>query len=78
MGACVLEFKRCLDDHLSLIEFAYNNNFHASISVILFEALLETRCRTLVGWFELAEIAFMGPNLLLEAMEKVKSIRETD
>ena len=31
LRACVLDFKGIWDDHLPLIEFAYNNNFQASI-----------------------------------------------
>ena len=30
---CALDFKRSWDDHLPLIEFAYNNSFHSSIGM---------------------------------------------
>ncbi|XP_070039080.1 uncharacterized protein [Nicotiana tomentosiformis] len=43
------------DDHLSLIEFAYNNSFHASIHMAPFEALYGRRYRTPIGWFEIGE-----------------------
>ena len=76
LRACVLEFKGNWDDHLPLIEFAYNNSFHASIGMAPFEALYGRRCRSPVGWFELGEMALIGPDLVLEAMEKVKLIRE--
>jgi len=37
--ACVLYFKGSWDDHFTLIEFAYNNSYHACIQMALFEAL---------------------------------------
>ncbi|KAL0420529.1 UNVERIFIED_CONTAM: Transposon Tf2-11 polyprotein [Sesamum latifolium] len=33
MRACTMEFKGNWDDHLPLMEFAYNNSFHSSISM---------------------------------------------
>ncbi|KAL0445949.1 UNVERIFIED_CONTAM: Transposon Ty3-I Gag-Pol polyprotein [Sesamum latifolium] len=33
MRACVIEFRGNWDDHLPLIEFAYNNSFHSSIGM---------------------------------------------
>ncbi|XP_070010160.1 uncharacterized protein [Nicotiana sylvestris] len=40
------------DDHLPLIEFAFNNSLHASIQMAPFEALYGRRCRSPIGWFE--------------------------
>ena len=31
LRACVIDFKGNWDDHLSLIEFVYNNSYHSSI-----------------------------------------------
>ena len=39
LRACALDFKGSWDDHLPLIEFAYNNSFHSSISMAPFKAL---------------------------------------
>lgn len=39
LRACALGFKGSWDKHLPLIEFAYNNNYHASIKMAQFEAL---------------------------------------
>ncbi|WMV58085.1 hypothetical protein MTR67_051470 [Solanum verrucosum] len=41
-----------------------------------FEALYGRRCRSPIGWFKFGEIAFLGPELVHEAMEKVQLIRE--
>ena len=33
LSACVIDFKGSWDDHLPLIEFAYNNSYHSSIQM---------------------------------------------
>ncbi|XP_070054336.1 uncharacterized protein [Nicotiana tomentosiformis] len=76
LRACVLDFKGSWDDHLPLIEFAYNNSFHASIQMAPFEALYGRRCRSPIGWFEVGEAELIGPDLVYQAMEKVKIIKE--
>ncbi|XP_070009583.1 uncharacterized protein [Nicotiana sylvestris] len=65
------------DDHLLLIEFAYNNSFHVSIQMAPFEALYGRRCRSPIGWFEVSEAELLGPDLVHQAMEKVKIIQES-
>ena len=76
LRACALDFKGSWDDHLPLIEFAYNNSFHSSIGMAPFEALYKRKCRSPIGWFEVGEAAVSGPDSVFEAMEKVKLIRE--
>ena len=34
LRACVLEFKNSWVNHLPLVEFAYNNNYQASIGIV--------------------------------------------
>ncbi|WMV54817.1 hypothetical protein MTR67_048202 [Solanum verrucosum] len=53
LRACVIDFKGDWDDHLPLIEFSYNNNYHSSIGMAPFEALYGRRCRSPVGWMRL-------------------------
>ncbi|KAF3652939.1 hypothetical protein FXO38_15874 [Capsicum annuum] len=76
LRACALDFKGSWDEHLPLIEFAYNNSYHSSIQIAPFEALYGRRCRSTIGWFEVGEAILLGPNTVFEAMEKVKLIRE--
>ncbi|XP_070023267.1 uncharacterized protein [Nicotiana sylvestris] len=76
LRACTLDFKRSWDDHFPLIEFAYNNCFHASIQMAPFETLYYRRCRSPIGWFEVGEAELIGPDLVHHAMEKVKIIKE--
>ena len=48
LRASVIEFSGSWDEHLPLIEFAYNNNNHSSIEMAPYEALYGKKCRTLV------------------------------
>ncbi|XP_049372615.1 uncharacterized protein LOC125837564 [Solanum verrucosum] len=73
---CVIDFKGNWDNHLPLIEFAYNNSYHCSIQMAPYKALYGRRCRSPIGWFEVGEAGFIGPNLVHQAMEKVKVIQE--
>ncbi|XP_070029609.1 uncharacterized protein [Nicotiana sylvestris] len=41
-----------------------------------FEALYGRRCRSTIGWFEVGEAELIGPDLVHQAMEKVKIIKE--
>ncbi|XP_070013935.1 uncharacterized protein [Nicotiana sylvestris] len=75
---CVLmqNGKGSWDDHFPLIEFAYNNSYHASIHMALFEGLYGRRCRSPIGHFEIGEAELIGPDLVHHAMEKVKIIKD--
>ncbi|GJV91143.1 putative reverse transcriptase domain-containing protein [Tanacetum coccineum] len=46
LRACVIDFGSNWDDHLPLVEFAYNNSYHASIKMPPYEMLYVRRCRT--------------------------------
>ncbi|WMV46945.1 hypothetical protein MTR67_040330 [Solanum verrucosum] len=76
LRACVISFKGSWDDHLPLIEFAYNNSYHSRIQMAPYEALYERRCRSPISWFEVGEAGLIGPDLVYQAMEKVKIIQE--
>ncbi|XP_019239312.1 PREDICTED: uncharacterized protein LOC109219334 [Nicotiana attenuata] len=41
-----------------------------------FEALYGRRCRSPIGWFEVEEAELIGPDLVHQAMEKVRIIME--
>ena len=46
LRSCVLDFKGNWDQKLPLIEFSYNNSYHASIGMAPFEALYGRKCRS--------------------------------
>ncbi|KAH0709559.1 hypothetical protein KY284_010986 [Solanum tuberosum] len=76
LRACVIDFKGSWDDRLSLIEFSYNNSYHSSIQMAPYDALYGRRRRSPVGWFEVGEAALIGPDSVLDGMEKVQLIRD--
>jgi hypothetical protein len=76
LRACAMEFAGSWDEHLNLVEFAYNNSYQASIKMAPYEALYGRRCRTPVCWNEVGERKMMGPAMVDEAVEKVKKIRQ--
>ncbi|GKC24887.1 putative reverse transcriptase domain-containing protein, partial [Tanacetum coccineum] len=47
LRACVIDFGNGWEGHLPLIEFSYNNSYHASIKAAPFEALYGRKCRHL-------------------------------
>jgi len=52
---CVLDWRGHWADHLSLVEFAYNNSYQASIGMAPFEALYRRPCRTPLWWSQVGE-----------------------
>nr|GFA15048.1 putative reverse transcriptase domain-containing protein [Tanacetum cinerariifolium] len=44
--ACAIDFGKGWVNHLPLVEFLYNNNYHASIKAAPFEALFGRKCRS--------------------------------
>ena len=48
---CILDLKGGWDEHLPLVEFAYNNSYQASIH-IPYEALYRSPCRSPICWTE--------------------------
>ncbi|KAK2409545.1 hypothetical protein QL285_044961 [Trifolium repens] len=76
LRACVLEGGGNWDSYLPLIEFTYNNSFHASIGMAPFEALYGRRCRTPLCWHESGESVVLGPKIVQQTTEKIKMIQE--
>nr|GEV47807.1 reverse transcriptase domain-containing protein [Tanacetum cinerariifolium] len=46
LRACVIDFGSNWDKHMPLVEFSYNNSYHASIKAASFEALYGRKCRS--------------------------------
>ncbi|GJZ52270.1 putative reverse transcriptase domain-containing protein [Tanacetum coccineum] len=62
--------------HLPLIEFSYNNSYHASIKAAPFEALYGRKCRSPVCWAEVGDARLTGPELVHETTEKIVQIKQ--
>ncbi|RVX16738.1 Retrovirus-related Pol polyprotein from transposon 17.6 [Vitis vinifera] len=70
LRACILDLQGNWDDHLPLIEFAYNNSFQASIGMAPFEALYGRKCRSPICWNDVGERKLLGPELVQLTVEK--------
>ncbi|KAG8492331.1 hypothetical protein CXB51_009857 [Gossypium anomalum] len=76
LRCCILEFSGLWERYLPLIEFAYNNSFQSSIKMAPYEALYGRKCRTPLFWTELGESKIFRVDLIKDAGQKVKVIRE--
>jgi hypothetical protein len=72
----VLHYGKNWDRCLSLAEFSYNNSYQSSLKMAPFEALYGRRCRTPLNWSQTGEREIFGPDLVLEAEEKVRVIKK--
>ena len=75
LKAYVMEFTGSWDDHLSLIEFIYNNSYHSNIDMAPYEAMYGRRRGTLVYWDEAGESRLLGPKIVQYTTDQVKIIR---
>ncbi|GJY08502.1 putative reverse transcriptase domain-containing protein [Tanacetum coccineum] len=76
LRACVIDFGKGWERHLPLVEFSYNNNYHASIKATPFEALYGRKCRSPVCWAEVGDVQLTGPEIIHETTEKIVQIRQ--
>ena len=76
LRACVLDFKGGWDQHLSLIEFAYNNSYQSTIQMVPYEALYGRKCRSPLGWFEVGDHSLLGLDMVQDAVRKVRLVRD--
>ena len=60
-----------VEEHLPLVEFAYNNSYQASIQMAPYEALYGRPCRSPLCWTEVGESSITGPDLIRDTSEKV-------
>ncbi|GKD59782.1 putative reverse transcriptase domain-containing protein [Tanacetum coccineum] len=51
-----INFGKGWEKHLPLVEFSYNNSYHASIKAAPFEALYGQKCRSPVCWAEVGDV----------------------
>ena len=69
----VMDFGGQWDIHLPLIEFAYNNSYHASIEMAPYEALYGGKCISPLCW-KVGERQLTRPKLVQITSEKVSII----
>ena len=73
--ACVLDHKGSWEEHLPLVEFAYNNSYQASLQMAPYEALYGRPCRSPLCWTEVGESSITGLDLIRDTSKKVSLIR---
>ena len=76
LQACMINFKGSWDKYVSLLEFAYNNSFHQSIGMALYEALYRRLCRNLVCWDEVSKRSLIGPKIIQDTIEKAEMVKK--
>ncbi|GJY74154.1 putative reverse transcriptase domain-containing protein [Tanacetum coccineum] len=76
LRAYAIDFGSNWDDHLPLVEFAYNNSNHTSIKMPPYEMLYGRRCRTLVCWDEVGSRELASTDVVLATTEKIETIHE--
>lgn len=62
LRTCNLDFGGSWDQHLTLIEYAYNNSYHSSVRTAQHEALYRRKYRSLVYVDEIGERKILDSN----------------
>nr|GEZ96853.1 putative nucleotidyltransferase, ribonuclease H [Tanacetum cinerariifolium] len=76
LRSCALEWMGNWDEYLCLVEFAYNNSWHASIKGAPFELRYGRKCRAPICWNEVGERVIECPKLVEVTNEKVAIAKE--
>ncbi|GJX67853.1 putative reverse transcriptase domain-containing protein [Tanacetum coccineum] len=76
MRACAIDFKKGWVNHLPLFEFSYNNNYHASIKAVPFEALYDQKFCSPVCWAKVGQVQLTDPEIVQETTEKIIQIKQ--
>nr|GFA14667.1 putative reverse transcriptase domain-containing protein [Tanacetum cinerariifolium] len=76
LRACAIDFGKGWEKHLPLVEFSYNNSYHASIKAAPFEALYGRKCRSPICWAEVGDTQLTGPEIIHETTKKIVQIRQ--
>ncbi|GJZ64059.1 reverse transcriptase domain-containing protein [Tanacetum coccineum] len=76
LRACVIDFRKGWERHLPLVEFSYNNSYHASIKAAPFEALYGQKCRSPICWAEVGDVQLTGLEIIQETNEKIIQIQQ--
>nr|GEY19450.1 putative reverse transcriptase domain, ribonuclease H-like domain protein [Tanacetum cinerariifolium] len=75
LRACVIDFGSSWDKHMPLVEFSYNNSYHASIKAAPCEALYGRKYRSPICWSEVGESQLISPDLVRETTKKIVQIK---
>lgn len=76
LRACSIGFGGNWDTHLQLAEFSYNNSYHNSIKMPLYEMLYGRKCRIPICWGEIGQRELGSTDVVQRTTEKIDHIRE--
>nr|GFA92166.1 putative reverse transcriptase domain-containing protein [Tanacetum cinerariifolium] len=76
LRAYAMDFGKGWEKYVPLLEFLYNNSYHASIKAAPFEALYDQKCRSPICWAEVGDTQLTGPEIIHETIEKIMQIRQ--
>nr|GFB43044.1 putative reverse transcriptase domain-containing protein [Tanacetum cinerariifolium] len=75
LRACLIDFENGWERHFPLVEFSYNNSYHASFKAAPFKALYGRKCQSPVCWVEVEDVQLTDPELIHETTEKIVQIK---
>nr|GEV94611.1 putative reverse transcriptase domain-containing protein [Tanacetum cinerariifolium] len=83
LRACAIDFGKGWVNHFPLVEFSYNNSYHATIKAVPFEALYGRKCRSPVCWTEVGEAQILArapyrlaPSAMKDLSEQLKELSD--
>ena len=76
LRACVISFGKEWEESLPYAKFSYNNGYQASLTMSPFEVLYGRKCRTPLNWSETGERPLFGPDIIQQAEEQVRIVRQ--
>nr|GEZ41563.1 copia protein [Tanacetum cinerariifolium] len=62
--------------HLPLVEFSYNNSYHASIKAVPFKALYGRKCQSPICLADFGDTQLTSPEIIQETTEKIKCLSD--
>ncbi|GJS78567.1 putative ribonuclease H-like domain-containing protein [Tanacetum coccineum] len=79
LRVCVIDFGKGWEKHLPLVEFSYNNSYHASIKAAPFEALYGQKYRSPACWPKVGDVSSDSENeesLIPGTLDHLRSLKE--
>nr|GEW82398.1 putative nucleotidyltransferase, ribonuclease H [Tanacetum cinerariifolium] len=76
LRSCALKWTGNWDDYICLVEFAYNNSWHASIKCAPFKMLYSRKCRAPICWDQVGERVIEEPEMIEMTNAKVTVAKE--
>nr|GEU45555.1 putative reverse transcriptase domain-containing protein [Tanacetum cinerariifolium] len=71
LRACAIDFGKGWEKYLPLVEYSYNDSYHASTKAAPFEALYSRKCRSPVCWAKVGDTQLTGPEAEDRVMLKI-------